>query len=54
MSAGFTVNEWARFKGAGGMMIVLCRAVKDRNISNLNQINIKEIYHEHEDDKRGH
>jgi len=51
-SAGFMINERAGFKGAGGMRIILTHGIKEKNISNLNQINIKEIYNEHEDYKR--
>ncbi len=52
--AGFTIKETAEYSVNRNMKVCLYSAVKEKNISNLNQINIKEIYNEHADEERSY
>lgn len=52
--AGFTIRETAEYSVNLNMKVCLYYAFKEKNISNLNQINIKEIYNEHADEKRSY
>lgn len=45
--AGFTIKNTLQFKVKHKMKINMYFSIKNQNISNLNQINIKEIYYEH-------
>jgi ArsR family transcriptional regulator len=52
--AGFTIKETAEYRVNLDMKVCLYLAVKEKNVSNLNQINIKEIYNEHADEERSY
>ncbi len=51
-NAGFEIKISSQYNVENNMKINLYFAEKIQDIRNLNQINIKEIYYEHEDDKR--
>ncbi len=53
-NAGFTITGTAEYRVNLNMKVCLYSAVKEKSISNLNQINIKEIYNEHADEERGY
>jgi ubiquinone/menaquinone biosynthesis C-methylase UbiE/DNA-binding transcriptional ArsR family regulator len=53
-NAGFTIKETEEYRVNLNMKVCLYYAVKEKNISNLNQINIKEIYNEHADEERSY